>query len=77
MLPCNHHRTCVFSYVHKGKRLKYCLACLIDKVGLQTIDEQRKGLEKKPKILTKGEIEKIAEKETAKERMARVRLGKS
>ncbi len=83
-LPCGHHRTCTFGYVHRGQRIRYCLACLIEKVGIPTIEEQRKGLlkeEQKKEIMTQEEIVKVADNTEKKsltpaERMAKARDAK-
>ncbi len=67
-LPCGHHRTCTFGYVHRGQRIRYCLACLIEKVGLPTIEEQRRELVKKEKkeIMAREEITEIADEAEAR-----------
>ena len=80
---CGHHRSCIFSYVHKGQRMRYCMACLVEKVGLPTIDEQRKEVMPIEKVVDEQEVvlEKVEENEEKKtetlaERLARARAAK-
>ncbi len=70
---CGHDRTCIFGHMYKGVRKRYCLACLIEKVGLPTIDEQRKDAITKDEVVVEQEEKKV---ETAAERMSKVRLAK-
>lgn len=36
-LPCGHNDGWILRLMDKGMRYKYCLGCLIDKVGLKPI----------------------------------------
>ena len=30
VLPCGHHEACMYRYMHKGVRKKYCMACIVE-----------------------------------------------
>jgi len=44
-LPCGHHPACLYRYRGKhGESLKYCMACICEKSGIEDVDTQWKNL---------------------------------
>ena len=65
MLLCGHHEACMYRYLHKGIRKKYCLPCVIERFPDAEINSEpykkkfAEQEEKLPpeKIVTKEPIE--------------------
>lgn len=71
---CGHNTEHTLRLFDKGQRRSYCLGCLIQKVGLISVEEQRvidykKSLEPKKKVVIeepKAEVKKPVKKKTTK-----------
>lgn len=58
---CGHHRDCVYRYMHKGKIMRFCMACVVEQFPDCHIDSEK--FKKKHETKEEKEKKEMSEKE--------------
>jgi len=66
-MRCGHVEACMYRFRHKGISYKYCMPCLINKVGLKQVTEEQTTIAEDLGIGVKTVSETVAPKKTKKQ----------
>lgn len=73
-LPCGHNPACQYSYLDRGLRHRYCLACMFEKINMKEIGKEPQTTMKKDietyvkECLSRKKVNKIKDEKILSER---------
>jgi len=75
VLECGHHEACMYRYIHRGIRKKYCMACVVENFpdaeigGIRNQPTNILKIEPKKKVETLKKEKKVDKKQITDEKL--------